>query len=316
MVKYIFKRLGSMVVILLIVSLFIFSIVYLIPGDAATAVLGMEASAEDIANFTARMGLDQPLWVQYGRWLGGILTGDFGDSIFMRRPVLEAIGEHLPPTVSLAIFAQLIALFLSLPAGIVAAYKKNTALDKGVLFFTLLGTVFPSFLLALFLMLFFSVQLMWFPVAGYSRLENGLWEHLRFLFLPALSLGIAQSALITRMTRASLLEVLHTSYIKTARAKGLREGKVVMKHALKNAGLPIITTIGQSFSVLITGAVVIESLFAIPGIGRLILNSISRRDLPIIQGIVLVVTVFYVVINIIIDLLYGAIDPRVRLDKE
>lgn len=316
MAAYMAKRLLSMVIILFLVSLFIFAIMYLIPGDVASSILGMEASPEEIARFTERMGLNEPLWIQYGHWISDVLRGDLGQSIFLRRPVSDAIGDHLPPTISLAVFAQLIALVLALPTGIVAAYKENSWLDRGLMFFTLLGTIFPSFLLALFLMLLFSVQLHWFPVAGFEPLASGISSHLRFLFLPALALGIVQSALLARMTKSAVLETLHTAYIKTARAKGLRERKVILKHALKNAGLPIITTIGQSFSMLITGAVVIESLFAIPGIGRLILNSISRRDLPVIQGVVLLVTVFYVVINIIIDLIYGAVDPRVRLDKE
>lgn len=234
----------------------------------------------------------------------------------MNQSVLDAIFSHIGPTLSLAIVAEIIALSISIPIGIVAAIKRGTATDQSVMVVSLMGMAIPSFLLALFLALIFGVQLGWLPVAGYQPLSNGLWNHLQYLILPAISLGAIQAALIARMTRASMLEVLNTDYIKMARSKGMKERTVIYSHALKNAFLPILTVIGATFGALVTGAVVTETIFNIPGIGQLIINSIERRDYTIIQGIVLFVTLIYVTINLIIDLLYGFIDPRVRLDSK
>jgi peptide/nickel transport system permease protein len=262
------------------------------------------------------MGLNSPIHIQYLHWIANVFRGDLGDSIFMKQPVTQAIKEHFPPTLSLAILAQAIAIALAIPMGIIAAYKRGSIADTALMSFSLLGLAVPSFLLGLFLTLLFSVKLMWLPVAGYRPLSMGLWTHLRYMILPSVSLGVTQAALIARMTRSSVLDVLYNNYIKTARAKGLDEKAVLLKHALKNAGLPILTVLGQSFGTLAVGAVVVESLFTIPGMGQLVLNSITRRDLAVIQGVVLFMTLVYVVVNLIVDLLYGVIDPRVRLDRK
>lgn len=315
MALYVTKRLLSLIPVLFVVSVAIFLIIHLTPGDPAASILGMEASEEEIARLNAQLGLDRPLPEQYARWVAGLFRGDLGDSIFMRMPVTQAIAEHIGPTLSLAVLAQLFALVLAIPFGVLAAWKRGSPMDFTLMGATLLGMAVPSFLLGLLLMLLFGVKLGWLPVAGYKPLSAGLAEHLKFLVLPALSLGSIQAALIARMTRASMLEILHLPFIRTARSKGLAEAKVVGKHALRNAFLPILTVIGQTFGTLVTGAVVVESIFNIPGLGQLILNSIERRDYAVIQGVVLVVTLIYVAINLAVDLLYGTIDPRVRLDK-
>lgn len=315
MAAYLTKRLLSLIPVLFVVSAAIFLIIHITPGDPAASILGMEASEEEIARLNEELGLNRPLHEQYIRWVAGLFRGDLGNSIFMRMPVTQAIAEHIGPTLSLAILAQLFALVLAIPFGVLAAWKRGSLADYTLMGASLLGMAVPSFLLGLILMLIFGIRLGWLPVAGYKPLSAGLAEHVKFLILPALSLGSIQAALIARMTRASMLEVLNLPFIRTARSKGLAEAKVVGKHALRNAFLPILTVIGQTFGTLVTGAVVVESIFNIPGLGQLILNSIERRDYAVIQGVVLVVTLIYVAINLAVDLLYGAVDPRVRLDK-
>lgn len=316
MLGYIIKRILSLIPVLFVVSIAIFLIVHLTPGDPAAAILGLEASEEQIQELNETMGLNLPIYQQYFNWVSGVLQGDFGDSYFMNEPVTDAIFKHLGPTVSLAFLAEIVALVLALPIGILAAYRRGSFTDKSLMVISLLGMAIPSFLLGLLLMLAFGVALQWLPVAGYKPLSQGLWNHLRYLILPAISLGAFQAALVARMTRSSMLEVLNKGFIKTARAKGVKEHKVVIKHAFRNAFLPILTVIGQSFGALVTGAVVVETIFNLPGLGQLIMNSIERRDFAVIQGVVLFVTLIYVFINLIVDLLYGVIDPRVRLERK
>lgn len=316
MLAYITKRLLSLIPVLAVVTIAIFLIIHITPGDPAAAILGMEASQEEIQQLNQDLGLDRPILEQYTSWVANVFKGDLGDSIFMNQPVSEAIAEHITPTLSLAILAQVIAIILAIPFGIIAAYKRGSIADYTLMGISLLGMALPSFLLGLFLMLFVGVKLQWLPVAGYEPLSSGFWEHMKYLILPGISLGTIQAALITRMTRSSMLEVLNLNFIKTARSKGLHEMKVLFKHAFRSAFLPILTVIGQTFGTLVTGAVVVEAIFNIPGLGQLILNSIARRDFAVIQGVVLVVTLMYVTINLIIDLLYGAVDPRVRLERK
>ncbi len=316
MLAYITKRLLSLIPVLAVVTIAIFLIIHITPGDPAAAILGIEASQEEIQKLNQDLGLDRPILEQYTSWVANVFKGDLGDSIFMNQPVSVAIAEHATPTLSLAILAQVIAIILAIPFGIIAAYKRGSIADYTLMGVSLLGMALPSFLLGLFLMLFVGVKLQWLPVAGYEPLSSGLWEHMKYLILPGISLGTIQAALITRMTRSSMLEVLNLNFIKTARSKGLHEMKVLFKHAFRSAFLPILTVIGQTFGTLVTGAVVVEAIFNIPGLGQLILNSIARRDFAVIQGVVLVVTLMYVTINLIIDLLYGAVDPRVRLERQ
>jgi peptide/nickel transport system permease protein len=279
-------------------------------------MLGEEATEEQIAAARTQLGLDKPVYEQYFNWVKHAVTGDLGLSYHMNMSVNEAILSHVGPTLSLAILAEIVALCIAIPLGIIAAIKRGTATDQTVMGFSLLGMAIPSFLLALFLVLLVGVKLQWLPVAGYQPLENGLWNHLKYLIMPAISLGSIQAALIARMTRSSMLEVLNTNYIKMARAKGVRDRKVIYNHALQNAFLPILTVIGITFGGLVTGAVVTETIFNIPGLGSLIMNSVSKRDYTVIQGIVLFVTFVYVMLNLVIDILYGVIDPRVRLEEK
>lgn len=312
MLKYTLKRIGAMVPVMLIISVVVFLIIYLTPGDPASSMLGMEASADQIERVNDSLGLNEPLPQRYVEWMGGVLTGDLGDSYFMRQPVTQAIAEHFGPTLSLALLAQLIALLIALPYGVVAALKHGSRTDAVLRVVALLGVAIPGFLMALMLMWLFAVTLRVFPVAGYASLSKGWFSHLRYLALPAISLGCVQAALLMRMTRSSVIEAMQLDCVKTARAKGISEVRVVLAHALRNAALPILTSVGYSFGALITGAVVTEAIFNIPGLGQLVTSSIERRDYPVIQGVLLVIALLNSVINLAVDLAYGAFDPRAR----
>ncbi|MFF2481674.1 ABC transporter permease [Paenibacillus sp. NPDC058071] len=313
---YIVRRLLSIIPVMLVVGIVVFSIIHITPGDPAAVLLGEEASKADIDELKSKLGLDRPLPEQFWNWAKGLLQGDLGESLFLNKPVTAAFFERLGPTLSLAILAQLIGVTLALALGITAVRKKGTIVDQSVMGFSMLGISIPSFLLGSLFVMLFSVQLKWLPHAGYQPLSAGLWNHIKHLLLPATVLGLIQAALITRMTRSSLLDVMSGQFIKTAKAKGVKEKAILYKHALRVAFIPILTVIGESFGGLVTGAAVIETLFNIPGVGQLIVNSISRRDYAVIQGSVLLVTVTYVFVNLTVDLLYGLVDPRVRLGKK
>ncbi len=316
MAGYIARRLLAVLPVLFIVAVIVFFIIHLTPGDPAATILGQEATPEEVQALRQQMGLDKPLGEQFLSWIGGALKGDFGESFFLDKPVWAAFVERLGPTLSLAILAQIIGIAIALTLGILAVRKRGTIVDEAVMGFSMLGISIPSFLLGSLLVLLFGVELGWLPVAGYKPLGDGLWAHLKYLILPALVLGVVQSALITRITRSSLLDVMSENFIKTAKAKGVREKAIVFGHALRNAFIPILTIIGESFGGLVTGAAVIETLFNIPGVGQLIVSSISRRDYAVIQGSVLIITVTYVFLNLVVDLLYGVVDPRVRLSRK
>ena len=315
MLKYTLKRIGAMIPVMLIISVVVFLIIYLTPGDPASSMLGMEASADQIERVNESLGLNEPLPQRYLEWMGGVLTGDLGDSYFMHQPVTQAIAEHFGPTLSLAILAQLIALLIALPCGIIAALKHGSRTDAVLRVVALMGVAIPGFLMALMLMWLFAVTLRVLPVAGYAPLSKGWLVHLRYLALPAISLGCVQAALLMRMTRASVIEAMQLDCVKTARAKGVSEVRVVLAHALRNAALPILTSVGYSFGALITGAVVTEAIFNIPGLGQLVTSSIERRDYPVIQGVLLVIALLNSVINLLVDLAYGAFDPRNRVGR-
>ena len=310
------KRILSLIPVLFVVSVVIFLVIYLIPGGPATALLGLEASAEQIEQLNTELGFNRPFLVQYADWLSGVFHGDWGESFFLQQSVLDCIAQYFGPTLSLAILAQIFAVILSIPLGILAAYYRGSAVDLATVSVSLLGIAVPGFLLSMFLMLFFGVFLQLLPVAGYAPLSQGLWEHLRYLILPALSLGLVQAAYITRMTRSAVLDVLYSNFIRTARAKGLRESAVVFRYALKNAGPTILTVIGQSFGGLVTGTIVTETIFNIPGLGMLTMTSINRRDVFVIQGVVLFVTLIYVLVTLVVDILYGLVDPRIQLGRK
>jgi len=316
LLKYTLKRIFSLLPVLIVVSVVIFALIHLTPGEPASVILGPEATPEQVQELRKQLGLDRPIHTQYISWVQGVLQGDFGTSYFMREPVTKSIMDHLKPTISVATLGMIVSLIIAIPIGIAAANRRGTLTDQTIMGFSLLGMSIPSFLLGLLLILFFGVRLGVLPVAGYQPLSSGLWNHLKYLIMPAISLGSIQAALIARMTRTSMLEVLNMNYIKTARSKGVRDRKIVFKHALRNAFLPILTVIGSTLGTLITGAVVTETIFNIPGIGQLIINSVERRDYAVIQGVLLFVSLAYVFLNLVIDLLYGVIDPRVRLERK
>ena len=313
MKRFIAKRIISVIPVLIIVSIVIFSLIHLVPGDPATAMLGDLATEEDIAALRIRMGLDKPLIEQYFIWIGNIFHGDFGMSVVNNETVGSLIISHIRPTISLAIYALVIAAVIAIPLGMIASRKKGSAIDHVVSVISLAGISLPSFLLGLFLMLLFSVKFRIFPVSGYKEIREGFLEHIRSLTLPAIALGFMNAALMMRMTRASMLEVLGSDYMKIAKAKGVKEFSLLAKHAFKNTLVTLITIFGQSIVQALSGAAVVESLFAVPGLGQLMVNSIGRRDYYVIQAIVLLIAVINVVINMIIDILYGFVDPRVRV---
>jgi len=287
-------------------------LIRLAPGDPASVLAGPDATTEDLAQLRTALGMDQPLPVQLVKWYGRLAQGDLGQSIFLRRPVVQAVVERLEPTLLLTLWGTLLAILIGVPAGIVSARYHNTAVDQSFMALALLGLSIPNFLLGLLMILVFGVWLGWLPVSGYVPLDEGVWLNVRSLLMPAVSLGLVQSALVARITRSSMLDVLREQYILSGRAKGLSERAVIYKHALKNAIIPTLTVIGITVALLIGGAVVIETVFNIPGVGRLIISAVLRRDYPVVQGVVLLIAVTYTVINLLVDLAYLVIDPRIR----
>lgn len=306
-------RLVGMIIVLALVVTAVFIIVRVTPGDPAAVMLGSDATPQDIADLRAKMGLDAPLLVQYGQFVMGIFQGNLGQSIFLNQPVTTALAERAEPTFFLTLFAILIAVSIALPVGIFSAVKRGTFFDQAVVALTMVAASVPSFWLGLILIQVFAVSYGWFPASGFGGPDAGFLVRLQHLVLPAVALGIVNSALITRFTRAAMLDVLGDDYVRTARAKGASERRVILKHAFKNALVPIITVIGLSIAMLISGAVVTETVFGLPGIGNLVVSAVLRRDYPVIQGTLLVVAAIYVLINFIVDLLYIVVDPRVRL---
>lgn len=311
--RFLVKRILSVIPVLFVVSVVVFLLVHLVPGDPAAAMLGDMATEADIAALRERMGLNRPLLEQYVVWVGNVLHGDFGESVSGNETVLSMILSHLQPTVFLSLYSLMIAAVIAIPLGMIAARKKGAIVDHSVTVISLAGISLPSFLLGLFLMLLFAVRLKWFPVSGYVPPSQGMASHLRSLCLPAITLGFMNAALMMRMTRASMLEVLGSDYMKMAKAKGVKEFFLIAKHAFKNTLVTVITVIGQSIVQALAGAAVVESLFAIPGLGQLMVNSIGRRDYYVIQSIVLLIAVFNVLVTMLIDIVYGLVDPRVRV---
>lgn len=312
MVRYILQRLAGMVVVMFLVVTIVFVILRVTPGDPAAVMLGPDANPQDIAELRSRLGLDRNLLVQYVFYLGQLLRGDLGQSIFLNMPVTSALLDRAEPTFFLTLFSLAIASVIALPIGIYAAYKRGSFVDQAATTIAMLAASIPSFWLGLVLMQFFSVRLGLFPVSGYGGPGSSFLERMYHLTLPAFALGIVSSALILRFTRASMLDVLGDDYIRTARAKGVTERTVILRHALKNALIPILTVIGLTAAVLISGAVVTETVFGLPGVGNLVVSAVLRRDYPVIQGALLIIAGLYVLINFIIDMLYLLVDPRVR----
>ncbi|MBB6488818.1 ABC transporter permease [Rhizobium lusitanum] len=312
MIRYIVQRLIGMIVVMFLVVTIVFIIVRVTPGDPAAVMLGPDATPADIAALRSQLGLDQPLILQYVYYIGNLLKGDLGRSIFLNQPVLSALSDRAEPTFFLTLFSIIIACVVALPVGIYAAYRRGSLVDQVATALAMFAASIPSFWLGLLLIQFFAVRQGWFPVSGYGGPDAGFLDRMWHLCLPAIALGLVSSALILRFTRASMLDVLGDDYVRTARAKGLDERRVVLRHALKNALIPIITVIGLTMAVLISGAVVTETVFGLPGVGNLVVSAVLRRDYPVIQGALLVIAALYVLINFAIDMLYLLVDPRVR----
>ncbi len=313
MYRYLASRLAGMLAVLAIVAVIVFVLTRAASGDPISVLLGDQATAEDIARVQKDYGLDKPLPVQFAYWVREVLPGNLGQSIFLQRPVTQALWERAEPTTLLALMAVGIAALIGIPCGIVSAVYRGRAVDQVFTGVAMLGASIPSFWFGIVLIQWFAVSLGWFPASGYGAPGAPLAERLHALVLPASVLGILNSALIIRFTRASMLDVLGEDYVRTARSKGLPESSVVLKHALRNALVPIVTVLGLTVALMIGGAVVTETVFGLPGVGNLVVNAVLRRDYPVIQGALLVIAAIYVLINFSIDLLYVAVDPRVKL---
>ena len=312
MLAYLFRRVLLAIPVMFVVAAGVFLLLYLTPGDPVSVILGPDASPQQVSELRVKLGLEQPVPTQVVRWFGRLLRGDLGQSIYLNRPVGQTILERAEPTLMLTFLATLFAVAVGLPIGIVSATRAGSWADLGAMLVALGGISMPSFWVGLNLIFVFAVMLGLLPVAGYQPLSKGLWQNLRYLILPAVTLGFAQAALLARMSRSMMLDVLREDYVRTARAKGVAEGMVVLVHALRNAMVPLVTVMGLTFAILMGGAVITEQVFNIPGIGRLLVQSVLRRDYPVVQGIVLVIAFNYVAINLLVDILYGLFDPRVR----
>jgi peptide/nickel transport system permease protein len=312
MIGYILRRLAATIPVMLIVAVLVFLMLRLTPGDPAAIIAGDNANAEQIAQIRTRLGLDEPLFTQFFIWLINIFHGDFGESFFFKKTVAELIASRIEPTIALSLFTITLAVVIAVPLGVLAAYRQGSWVDKIVMGFSVLGFSVPVFVIGYSLIYLFAIKLNWLPVQGYQRIADGLGGFLLRLLLPSLTLSVIYIALIARMTRASVIDVLGEDYIRTARAKGQVEIKVLFRHALKNAAVPIITVIGLGVALLIGGVVVTESVFTIPGLGRLTVDAVLARDYPTIQAVILLFSFVYVLINLMIDLIYTLVDPRIR----
>lgn len=313
MLSFIVQRLLAAVPVLIGITFVTHALVTFAPGDAITSMLGSETvDVENVERLRRELGLDNPWYVQYRDYLAGLLRGDLGTSIVSRQPVGQQIAERFPNTLLLTVSAMTVALLIALPAGVVAAARRGRPADYGTMLFSVLGVAMPNFWLGLVLIIVFGLNLDWLPIRGIGSLEEGLWDFVSHLILPAVSLGTALAALLARLTRNAVLDVLAEDYIRTARSKGLRPVRVVAKHALRNALMPVATTVGLQFGALLGGAVVTETIFSWPGLGLLSLNAIRQRDLPLMQGSVLVFALLFMLVTLLVDLLYAAINPRIR----
>jgi peptide/nickel transport system permease protein len=312
MFVYIVRRVIQTIPVMAVVALFVFSLLYIAPGDPAAVIAGDQASPEDVLKIRQSLGLDRPFLVRFTEWAWRIIQFDLGTSIFTGLPVTQLIAQRLEPTLSLMVVTLILAITIAVPMGVISAWKAGTIIDRAIMAFAVFGFSVPVFVVGYLLAYVFALELDWLPVQGYTPISKGLWPWFENLILPAIALGCVYIALIARITRATMLEVLQQDYIRTARAKGVAQPGILFVHALKNAAVPIVTVIGLGIALLIGGAVVTESVFAIPGLGRLTVDAILRRDYPVIQGVVLLFSFVYVLVNLAIDLVYTLVDPRIR----
>jgi peptide/nickel transport system permease protein len=314
MVQYIIRRLLALIPVIIVVAIVIFSVTHLIPGDPARIMLGQSATPEQVEKLQKELGLNKPIYIQFFSWFSKVFQGDLGHSIYSGTPVLQLILDRLAPTLSMTILATCISLTVAIPSAIFAVWKRGTILDPIFMSGALLGVSLPNFWFAMLLVLLMGVTLQWLPVSGYAPLSEGVGTWLKHLILPAIVLSVQQAGIVARMLRDGMLEVVNQEYIRTARSKGLKERVVLMRHAFFNAMIPTTTVIGVSIALLLGGAVVTERVFAIPGLGSLIIESISHRDYAVLQGAVLFIAGVYVLINLTVDLIYAVLDPRIRYD--
>ena len=312
MVAFVINRLLTTIPVMGFVALFVFALLHLAPGDPAGVIAGADATPEDVARIYAALNLDRPVHEQFAQWVWRLLQGDFGVSVFTNVPVLELILQRIEPTLSLALTTIVFSVVLAIPLGTLAAWRSGSVSDQAVMVFSVFGFAIPTFVLGYCLIYLLSSKLALFPVQGFVSIQEGLGPFLLHITLPTIMLGTSYMVLITRITRASVLEVLGEDYIRTARAKGVSEQSVLLRHALRNAAVPIITVIGLGFAFLVSGVVITESVFNIPGIGRLTVEAILKRDYPVIQGLILLIAGVYVLINTATDIVYAFFDPRIR----
>jgi peptide/nickel transport system permease protein len=312
MFAYIVRRIIATIPVMAVVAIFVFALLYLSPGDPAAIIAGDTATVEDIARIRAKLGLDEPFYIQFGSWIWRLFQGDLGISIFTNLPVTKLIQQRIEPTIALTVATLIVSVAVAIPMGVLAAWRAGSWIDRVVMVFAVLGFSVPVFVLAYLLIFVFAIWANLLPVQGYVSITVGFWPFLSHIILPSIALGMIYAALIARITRASMLDVLAQDYIRTAQAKGLSNQQVLVGHALKNAAVPIVTIIGIGVALLISGVVVTETVFAIPGLGRLTVDAILRRDYPIIQGIILIFSGAYVLINLLVDLSYTLLDPRIR----
>jgi len=310
--EYVIRRVLATVPVMLVVSVIVFLLIHLAPGDPVLLIVGDFATPEQIAQTRAALGLDQPLWHQFVVWVGNVVRGDFGVSLFNQMPVSQLLGQRIGATLSIAFFTILVAVMLSIPLGVLAAYRAGSWIDRLVMVFAVCAFSMPVFLTGYLLVYTFALKLQWLPVQGYRGIAEGVLPWLKHLVLPCLNLGLLYTALLTRMTRASMLEVLHEDYIRTARAKGLSRSRVIFKHALRNAIIPVVALAAVELGFMLGGSVVIESVYSLQGLGQLAWDSIARNDYPVVQAVVLIIAVFYIGLTFLADVLNAALDPRMR----
>src|SRR4051812_40638486 len=313
MTAYVLRRLILLVPVILVVGIVVFALIHLTPGDPAAVMLGDRATPEDLARLRNQLGLNDPLPVQFVHWFGGVLHLDFGDSLFIGEPVTRALLDRVQPTLLLTTYAMLFQIIIGVPAGVISAVRHNSVVDRIVTVVAISGAAIPTFFLGILLILIFAVRLHWLPSGGYTPINEDPVKHFKSMLLPSFTLGFSSAGLLARLVRSSMLDVMREDYVRTALAKGLPLRSVVTGHALRNALIPALTVIGTSLGALLGGAVVTETVFTIPGMGRLVVQSIARRDYPVIQGAIIAIAMTYVLVNLVVDVLYVYIDPRVRL---
>ena len=316
MTGYILRRLVLMLPVLVIVAVIIFGLIHITPGDPAAVMAGEDATASDVEEMRERLGLNEPLHIQFFEWSLDAIRLDFGDSIFLRQPVTEAMMERVQPTFLLTLYALTLALLISIPAGVIAAVKRNSLVDRLLMVMSISGAAVPSFFFGIVLILLFAVILGWLPSGGYVDIGDDPIQHFKIMILPTIALGFSTAGLLSRMVRSTMLDVLKEDYVRTAYAKGLPNRHVILIHALRNAMIPAMTVLGISLAGLLGGSVVIETVFSLPGMGRLVVQSIGRRDFPVIQGVVLITAVIQLFVMLLIDVLYVYVDPRVRYGSD